>query len=558
MEDQGFNGAGSRFNSRFESGTPILAKQLNDLSAGVQAGLPMPYLGDGSIVSFTPGGSLITPTDNDIGKGTAGGYLNQFHCELYKDVATDEWRLQIVNGTLIFGNEHQAEQETMTVVAPTVPSTVTIVDGGDSSSAYMNNGGYYVIDTAADYGVYLFQIQSNDAKKFINYVYVASTDDYNYPSTDFVAYGGSGQEPKGISVPLTDWTLQVLSIAYITYDLEAHSYSLNQELIGSQTLPAIQPPIQFKVDVINREQDITAAPNWTLRVARGTVMYSPELPSTCIGVEWINDIDSNCGPYTGAYADSRWTNNGGGIEGLNNSVDYDVYLFKITQAGADDYVLWVGPNGDYTEACPVVLPTNITPSGDYVAQSIHIASVTQPTTADVWVVDQVIQGSITFPSSPPPPEPIENTCPSRIFNIHAAGSKYYINVAPFTVNNRQVTDYDDNPLKTGTVYKDIEVFKTGLTTDALRTNYVYVAGDVDNSTPTAPLYPTNAYIVVKETETAADEEFGLTLLGTVTGYINGAEVPVLTINNLKGCGSVWTTRYKCGSYYPAVYWWSGV
>ena len=440
MEDQGFNGAGSRFNSRFESGTPILAKQLNDLSAGVQASLPMPYLGDGSIVSYTPGGSLITPTDNDIGKGTAGGYLNQFHCELYKDVATDEWRLQIVNGTLIFGNEHQAEQETMTVVAPTVPSTVTIVDGGDSSSAYMNNGGYYVIDTAADYGVYLFQIQSNDAKKFINYVYVASTDDYNYPSTDFVAYGGSGQEPKGISVPLTDWTLQVLSIAYITYDLEAHSYSLSQELIGSQTLPAIQPPIQFKVDVINREQDITAAPNWTLRVARGTVMYSPELPSTCIGVEWINDIDSNCGPYTGAYADSRWTNNGGGIEGLDNSVDYDVYLFKITQAGADDYVLWVGPNGDYTEACPVVLPTNITPSGDYVAQSIHIASVTQPTTADVWVVEQIAQGTLTFP----PPTPVPAGHPFKVTVTSSDhGSTFDYSVQTGAVNNKVPTNILD-------------------------------------------------------------------------------------------------------------------
>jgi hypothetical protein len=60
MDDVGFNGTGSRFNSRFESGSPILAKQLNDLAAGLQASLPMPYLGDGASVSYTPGGSIIT------------------------------------------------------------------------------------------------------------------------------------------------------------------------------------------------------------------------------------------------------------------------------------------------------------------------------------------------------------------------------------------------------------------------------------------------------------------------------------------------------------------
>ena len=59
-DDVGFNGTGSRFNSRFEAGAPIQAKQLNDLAAGVQASLPMPYLGDGPSVSYTPGGALIT------------------------------------------------------------------------------------------------------------------------------------------------------------------------------------------------------------------------------------------------------------------------------------------------------------------------------------------------------------------------------------------------------------------------------------------------------------------------------------------------------------------
>ena len=60
MNDQGFIGSGSRFNSRFGSGEEITAKQLNDLSYGIQAGLPMPYIGEGPSVSYTPGGAIIT------------------------------------------------------------------------------------------------------------------------------------------------------------------------------------------------------------------------------------------------------------------------------------------------------------------------------------------------------------------------------------------------------------------------------------------------------------------------------------------------------------------
>ena len=66
MEDSGFSGSGSRFNARFEAGSPIQAKQLNDLAAGIQASLPMPYLGAGPSVSFMPGGSTITYTPPSV------------------------------------------------------------------------------------------------------------------------------------------------------------------------------------------------------------------------------------------------------------------------------------------------------------------------------------------------------------------------------------------------------------------------------------------------------------------------------------------------------------
>lgn len=63
MDDIGFIGSGSRFNPRFGSGDEITAKQLNDLATGIQNGLSMPYLGEGSSISFTSGGTIITPID---------------------------------------------------------------------------------------------------------------------------------------------------------------------------------------------------------------------------------------------------------------------------------------------------------------------------------------------------------------------------------------------------------------------------------------------------------------------------------------------------------------
>jgi len=71
MDDIGFQGTGSRFGSRFESGSPILAKQLNDLATGIQSSLPMPYLGEGASVSFVPGGSIITSNPADFKTPTA-------------------------------------------------------------------------------------------------------------------------------------------------------------------------------------------------------------------------------------------------------------------------------------------------------------------------------------------------------------------------------------------------------------------------------------------------------------------------------------------------------
>lgn len=87
MEDLGFNGSGSQFNTRFGSNSPILGKQLNDMSYGIQAGLPQPGVGYGQSIAFTPGGAIFSPeTDPNIfGRYQYNADPPQFKCVVFVD-----------------------------------------------------------------------------------------------------------------------------------------------------------------------------------------------------------------------------------------------------------------------------------------------------------------------------------------------------------------------------------------------------------------------------------------------------------------------------------------
>jgi hypothetical protein len=94
MDDIGFIGSGSRFNPRFGSGDQVTAKQLNDLATGIQNGLSMPYLGDGPSISFTSGGTIITP----IEVGNSAGQADPFTVSVSK--VGEEYRFNVTPGTI--------------------------------------------------------------------------------------------------------------------------------------------------------------------------------------------------------------------------------------------------------------------------------------------------------------------------------------------------------------------------------------------------------------------------------------------------------------------------
>lgn len=173
MEDQGFSGSGSSFVSRFEAGAPIQAKQLNDLAAGIQASLPMPYLGEGPSVSFTPGGSVITDNRSALQQvEPSASIVQQF--QMRTVVVDNNARLQIAKGTVSFTQSnmprvrlggHSDQRQAWLFKTAVLGSGITVTPGAAASTEWMEGNGYYNISSAGTYYVTIskFDInQSND------------------------------------------------------------------------------------------------------------------------------------------------------------------------------------------------------------------------------------------------------------------------------------------------------------------------------------------------------------------------------------------------------------
>jgi hypothetical protein len=160
-----------------------------------------------------------------------------------------------------------------------------------------------------------------------------------------------------------------------------------------------------------------------------------------------------------------------------------------------------------------------------------------------------IDTSEQFPSSSAP-----RTCQLTIYGLRKVGSDYFINISPGTVNNIEVVDNNNVSLNT-VPPPDQQVFVGTPLTASVTTNYIYLVCQNDGGTP--PIYPDpTPYTFISATVEVDDNDYGHLLIGIVQGtVVSGADV--LTITNYKGCNSIWTERFKCGSS-DAVYFWSAV
>ena len=151
-------------------------------------------------------------------------------------------------------------------------------------------------------------------------------------------------------------------------------------------------------------------------------------------------------------------------------------------------------------------------------------------------------------------------CPLQIYGVRydTAALKYYINVSPGYVNNYEVTD--GTTLLSASPPPNIEIFTAGLTSPGA-TNYIYIK--VENSGSPNYEYPSPSIaprILVSTAAIIADTDtISYILIGKVDGYIDTASPPNrnLVLYNFKGCGSLWTERFKCGAATPS-YWWSAI
>lgn len=160
-----------------------------------------------------------------------------------------------------------------------------------------------------------------------------------------------------------------------------------------------------------------------------------------------------------------------------------------------------------------------------------------------------IDTSEQFPSQSSP-----GICQLNIYGLRKVNQDYFINVSPGTVNNLVVVDNNDVALNT-VPPPDISVFTAGALSATLTTNYIYIVCQNDGATP--PVYPDpTPYLYVSANIETDDDDYGHYLIGVVEGIVVNNE-EVLTTYNYKGCSSIWTERFKCGTQ-TAAYWWSGV
>ena len=285
MEDIGFNGTGSKFNTRFGSNSSIMGKQLNDMSYGIQAGLPQPNVGSGQSISFTPGGALFTPESdpNVFGRYQYNADPPQFKCVVFIDPSGGpeqlKYYLKIARGNITACGTHMPftqgtgagtgsqffyqddfavpdRQRMIFDVAISPVGSRTAGPIADSQSAWMASNGkfeldpeigtYYVTASFFDYDDQLNWYQDetliNNHEPWISIVEATGQSKNNIFAEGRVSQisnyicGGGGElgESYGIFPTMLGYSMKV--IARIVWKPELEMWDVRQELLGPITL----------------------------------------------------------------------------------------------------------------------------------------------------------------------------------------------------------------------------------------------------------------------------------------------------------------------------------
>ena len=481
MDDIGFQGTGSRFNTRFGAGEDIYASQLNGLAAGIQSALGMPYLGAGQSVSFVPGGNIIagpSPVENAIGAAvninTSLKYVNHYEIQVgtmfLDSILVPTPTLKVAKGGNVWrpaASECVSEYRADTIITD---GTLPVVSGANPASPWAANDGYIVITPGVLYYVYVFKLEVGDVSSFFIYVSTDGTLTSACPCPP----------PPGFSPPVgVDYNLQGILLG--TASIGATFLpSVSQHVVGSITWPNlgnITPEYVNHYEAKVTTVDVEGSPTVVLKVGRGGNIWNPSINGEKNALEKRVDVMTNSpevyAPVNGSDTNSPWANDDGYI--VLEGVSVYVYAYKVTSnAGATtDFYIYVSESSTLVDPVggQILLPSGITaPSGDYTVQGVRVADVVwNGLEGPPFYVSQRVVGSITWPDYVPPRivqqfECVVDSLTTEAGDIDAlriAKGDILWSYAPFTSSAHDSTPVQGHAKKlwvypTGTITEDVD------------------------------------------------------------------------------------------------------
>lgn len=423
MDDLGFQGTGSRFNTRFGAGDDIYASQLNGLASGIQSALGMPYLGAGQSVSFVPGGNIITgpsPVENAIGAAInfnfGEKYVNHYQIQVgtmfLDSVLIPTPILKVAKGGNVYRPEDSACATNNSANDIYTDGSLAVIPGIDPTSVWASNDGYIIIEPGTTYFVYALKMETAINTQFFIYVSTSAA----------VVFACPVALPDGIPDPGIPYDLQGVMVGQASYTLPFFPYVL-QSVVGSIGWPNL--PGAAATEYVNHYEVkyesilIDDVATDIVRIGRGGNIWNPSTEANRNALEHRVDVitsDGSVPVVTGDKPDSPWASNGGWIIPYAEATTY-VYAFKITyNAGnSSDFYIYAATSGTLLNTIDgkIPLPEGLepAPAPDYTVQGLMVAEITWNglEVVPAFSVNQHVVGSITWPGyiKPYKPQPLE-------------------------------------------------------------------------------------------------------------------------------------------------------
>lgn len=380
----------------------------------------------------SPHGDSLEILFPDYERIVADKLLQQFQIVVNGD------RLQVVNGTALWaqhnfdgigGTNLCSEQTWVDEYARYDGDTVTV--GSDTTSPYMSGGGYVTLHTAEGivWDVWLFQPYDRTTQVDFDPICVVMPEGSYSP-------GCPGELPTFITGYPTDTKCRYILVGTATKT--GDFWLIDQKCIGTLTFPTeeVLDEDQQYDKVIQFELRVTKVEGVdVLKIASGTHIYR-QVGTDCDATQKTETLTGDpSGPspvsiVTGTGSSDPWAQSDGWVE--ISAGGFYVYAVKVETASAIDFYIYVSKSSTIGDGCPKTIPPGITePTETYTVQIIGIGDASY--VDGVWVVNQNVHASITWPNAPTAAADVPEQFEVRIEQV---GEGYNLKVAKGRVISR--------------------------------------------------------------------------------------------------------------------------